>query len=95
MKGGWRLDIIDVEKVVEERRFWLQGHLEMAADSLRNPPTAQRIRELFRPLLDTCSGHIALLFAVCRYLWIVDEGSEYEALGVPLRALGTDVINRL
>lgn len=64
-------------------------------NSLLHPPTAQRIRELFRPVLDTRSGHIALLFAVCRYLWMVDEGGEYEALGAPLRRLGTEVIDRL
>jgi hypothetical protein len=64
-------------------------------NSLLHPPTAQRIRELFRTVLDTHSGHIALLFAICRYLWIVDEGGEYEALGAPLRTLGTEVINSL
>jgi hypothetical protein len=28
------LDIIEVEKAVEERRVWLQGHVETAADKL-------------------------------------------------------------
>lgn len=64
-------------------------------NSLLHPPTAQRIRELFQPVLDTHSGHIAMLFAACRYLWIVDEGGEYEALGDPLRTLGAEMINRL
>lgn len=64
-------------------------------NSLLHPPTAQRIRQIFRPVLDTHSGHVALLFAVCRYLWTVDEGGEYETLGEPLRKLGAEMIKLL
>ncbi|MGH3796678.1 MAG: hypothetical protein ACRDSP_17525 [Pseudonocardiaceae bacterium] len=64
-------------------------------NSLPHPPTAQRIRRLFEPVLDTHSGHIALLFALCRYLNITEDGDEYEALAAPLRNLGAQVLDRL
>lgn len=64
-------------------------------NSLSHPPTARRIRELFPALFDTYSGRISLLSALCRYLWLVDEGGEYENLEQPLRALGRDVIQAL
>jgi hypothetical protein len=47
---------------------------------------------LFQPVLDTYSGRIAMLFALCRYLWLADEGGAYEHLAEPLRTLGTEVI---
>lgn len=64
-------------------------------NSLLHPATAERIRHLSGAELDTRSGHIALLFAVCRYLNITDEGDEYEPFATPLRNLGTEVIDRL
>lgn len=64
-------------------------------NSLLHPPTARRIRELFHPVLNTDSGRIALLFALCRYLWLVDEGGEYRDLDQPLRAFGAEVIESL
>lgn len=64
-------------------------------NSLLHPPTAQRISHLFHPLLNTPSGHIALLAAVCRYLNNTDEGDEYADLVTPLRTLGAEIIDRL
>lgn len=64
-------------------------------NSLLHPPTAHRIRHLFQAVLDTHSGQVAMLFALCRYLWVVDEGSAYQHLADPLRALGTHLISTL
>ncbi|MGQ0778711.1 MAG: hypothetical protein ACT4NY_30575 [Pseudonocardiales bacterium] len=57
--------------------------------SLRHPPTATRIHEIFQPVLDNHSGRIALLGAVCRYLALPNEPEE------PLRKLGADTITKL
>jgi len=64
-------------------------------NSLLHLPTAQRVVDIFRSILDTRSGRVAMLFAVCRYLWTAQEGGEYEALGEQLHALGTTVIDSL
>lgn len=57
--------------------------------SLQHLPTAARVREIFQPVLDSHSGHVALLGAVCRYLALPNEPEE------PLRTLGTDTITKL
>jgi hypothetical protein len=59
--------------------------------SLLHPPTAARVRELFAPILDTHSGRVALLAAVCRYLALdTDDAMERE-----LHAIGTQLLDRL
>ena len=64
-------------------------------NSLLHPSTAQRVYDIFRSMLDTHSGQVAMLFAVCRYLWTAKESGEYRALGERLHALGTTVIDSL
>jgi hypothetical protein len=53
-------------------------------NSLLHPPTARRLRA--RPVFETHSRQIALLFAIVRYLWVVGEGSDVDRLDGPLRA---------
>lgn len=47
-------------------------------NSLLHPATGRRIRDM--PELHTHSGNLALLSAICRYLWIVGEGSDWDPL---------------
>lgn len=62
-------------------------------NSLPHQPTARRVRAL--PVLETHSGHIALLFAICRYLWVTGEGSDLDRIEEQLRAAGSDILSRL
>jgi hypothetical protein len=62
-------------------------------NSLLHQPTAQRVRAM--PVLETRSGHIALLFAICRYLWVIGEGSDLDRIEGQLRAEGSDILFRL
>lgn len=62
-------------------------------NSLLHPPTVQQIRAM--PALNTRSGHIALLFAICRYLWVIGEGSDLDHAEEHLRSAGTDILTRL
>jgi hypothetical protein len=62
-------------------------------NSLLHPPTAQRIRDM--PELRTRSGHLALLSAICRYLRIVGEGSDWDLLEPHLRAEGETLLSDL
>ncbi|MGH3697482.1 MAG: hypothetical protein ACRDRX_26455 [Pseudonocardiaceae bacterium] len=57
--------------------------------SLLHPPTAQRVRAL--PVLGTRSGQIALLSAICRYLWVIGEGSDLDQTEEHLRSEGSDI----
>jgi hypothetical protein len=52
--------------------------------SILHSPTASRIRAM--PELRTRTGHIALLLAICRYLWTAGSGSDFDLLERPLRA---------
>lgn len=52
-------------------------------NSLLHPATAQQIHDM--PELHTRSGSLALLSAICRYLWIVGEGSDWDLLEPRLR----------
>jgi hypothetical protein len=61
--------------------------------SLLHPPTAHRVRPL--PVLNTPSGQIALLSAICRYLWTIGEGSDLDELEPHLRARGSAIVARL
>jgi hypothetical protein len=47
------------------------------------------------PVLETRTGHIALIFAICRYLWVVGEGSDLEQTEKLLRSEGSDIVSRL
>lgn len=62
-------------------------------NSLLHQPTARRVRAM--PVLQTRSGHIALLFAICRYLWVIGEGSDLDRIEGKLRAEGSDILSRL
>ncbi|MGB3439281.1 MAG: hypothetical protein WBA97_11075 [Actinophytocola sp.] len=62
-------------------------------DSLLHPATARRIREM--PELNTRSGHLALLAAICRYLRVVGEGSDWDLLEPHLRAEAATVLSKL
>jgi hypothetical protein len=59
--------------------------------SLLHPPTAQRIRAL--PVLHTPNGRLALLAAICRYLWTIGDGSDLDRLEPRLRAEGTEILS--
>lgn len=61
--------------------------------SLLHPPTARRLRT--RPVFDSRSGRIALLFVIVRYLWVVGEGSDIDQLDEPLRTAGREVLEAL
>lgn len=62
-------------------------------NSLLHQPTAQQIRTL--PVLETRTGEIALLFAICRYLWVVGEGSDLNQAEKHLRSEGAGLVSRL
>ncbi len=62
-------------------------------NSVLHPPTARRLRA--RPVFDTPSGQIALLFAIVRYLWVVGEGSDIDQLDGPLRAEAAEILDGL
>ncbi len=62
-------------------------------NSLPHHPTARRIRAM--PVLGTRSGQIALLSAICRYLWVIGEGSDLDRIEGQLRAEGSDIVTRL
>jgi hypothetical protein len=62
-------------------------------NSLLHPPTARRLRA--RPVFETRSGQIALLFAIVRYLWVVGEGSDIDQLDRPLRAEAAKILSDL
>jgi hypothetical protein len=59
-------------------------------NSLLHPPTAQRLRA--RPVFQTHSGQVALLFAIVRYLWVVGEGSDIDQLDGPLRTEAAEIL---
>lgn len=61
--------------------------------SLLHPSTARRLRA--RPVFDTRSGQIALLFAIVRYLWVVGEGSDIDQLYEPLHTAAGEVLATL
>ncbi|SMC48420.1 hypothetical protein [Lentzea albidocapillata] len=60
-------------------------------NSLLDPATARRIRDM--PELHTRSGNLALLSAICRYLWIVGEGSEWDQLEPHLRTEAEPILS--
>ncbi len=62
-------------------------------NSLPHQPTARRVRAI--PVLGTRSGQIALLFAICRYLWVIGEGSDLDQSEEHLRSEGSDIVSRL
>lgn len=62
-------------------------------NSLLHPPTAENIREM--PELRTHSGHLALLSAICRYLWVAGNGSDWDLLEGPLRTEGAAILAEL
>jgi hypothetical protein len=62
-------------------------------NSLPHPPTAHRVRAM--PVLGTRSSQIALLFAICRYLWVIGEGSDLDRIEGHLGAEGSDIVTRL
>ncbi|MEV6242661.1 hypothetical protein [Lentzea sp. NPDC051838] len=62
-------------------------------NSLLDPHTAQRIRNM--PELQTLSGNLALLAAICRYLWIVGEGSEWDLLEPQLRMEAEPILSSM
>ncbi len=62
-------------------------------NSLLHHPTAQRIRAM--PVLETRAGQIALIFAICRYLWVIGEGSDLDRAERHLRSEGSDIVSRL
>ena len=64
-------------------------------NSLTHRPTAQRLRDTFPAVFTTPSGQFSLLSAVCRYLWVVGDGSEYDSLAGPLHALGAETLRAL
>ncbi|MGH3938534.1 MAG: hypothetical protein ACRDTG_07835 [Pseudonocardiaceae bacterium] len=61
-------------------------------NSLLHRPTADRLRTQFGTVMESPSGQFALLSAVCRYLWLSGEDSEFQEWGKSLRELGTAVI---
>ena len=61
--------------------------------SLLHPSTARRIRDM--PELGTRSGHIAMLSAICRYLSIAGEGSDWDLLEPHLRTEGNSILSEL
>ncbi|MET7995924.1 hypothetical protein ABZU76_34035 [Amycolatopsis sp. NPDC005232] len=61
--------------------------------SLLHPPTAQRLRAM--PELQTRSGHLALLSVICRYLWVVGSGSDWDLLEPHLRTEGENLLKKL
>ncbi|MGH3926043.1 MAG: hypothetical protein ACRDTT_24820, partial [Pseudonocardiaceae bacterium] len=62
-------------------------------NSLLHPPTARRLRAM--PIFKTRSGQLALLFAICRYLWIVGEGSDVDQLAGPLQWEANEILSGL
>ena len=62
-------------------------------NSLLHQPTARRIRAM--PVLQTRTGQIALLFAICRYLWVIGEGSDLDQTEEQLRSEGSHLVSRL
>jgi hypothetical protein len=62
-------------------------------NSLLHQPTAQRVRAM--PVLGTRSGQLALLSAICRYLWVIGEGSDLDQTEEHLRCEGSDIVTRL
>ena len=66
---------------------------DLAATLTATVWATQRIRAL--PVLHTASGHIALLFAICRYLWTIGEGSDLDRLEGQLRAEGPEILSCL
>ncbi|USX49234.1 hypothetical protein [Lentzea sp. HUAS12] len=62
-------------------------------NSLRDPVTARRIRDM--PELHTRSGRLALLSAICRYLWIVGEGSDWDLLEPHLRTEAEPILSSM
>lgn len=70
----------DVAKIAERLAGWSR-------------PPYERIRTM--PVLETRTGQIALLFAICRYLWVIGEGSDLDQTEKHLRAEGADIVTRL
>lgn len=64
-------------------------------NSLLHPPTAYRLRAQFEEVMTSPSGQFALLFAACRYLWLTEENSDFQALNQPLREVGRAAIERI
>jgi hypothetical protein len=62
-------------------------------NSLLHPPTAAHIRDM--PDLNTRSGRLALLSAICRYLWVVGSGSDVDLLEPHLRAEAKVILDDL
>ncbi|MBB1153537.1 aminoglycoside phosphotransferase [Amycolatopsis dendrobii] len=62
-------------------------------NSLLHPPTARRIRDM--PELQTRSGRLALLSAICRYLSIMGSGSDWDLLDDYLRAEAETLLPKL
>lgn len=62
-------------------------------NSLLHPPTAAHIRDM--PDLNTRSGRLALLSAICRYLWVVGSGSDVDLLEPHLRAEANVILDDL
>jgi hypothetical protein len=62
-------------------------------NSLLHQPTARRVRTM--PVLHTRTGQIALLFAICRYLWVIGEGSDLDQIEKHLRSEGSNLVSRL
>ncbi|MBV9011474.1 MAG: hypothetical protein JO272_05390 [Pseudonocardiales bacterium] len=54
---------------------------------------SRRVRAM--PVLQTRTGQIALLFAICRYLWVIGEGSDLDQTEKHLRSEGSNLVSRL
>ncbi|WP_156893751.1 aminoglycoside phosphotransferase [Actinokineospora enzanensis] len=64
-------------------------------NSLLIPNIAERVQHTFADVLDTPTGHFALLFAVVRYLAHIGSGSDADALEPSLRPLGESLLSKL
>ncbi|MGH3868881.1 MAG: hypothetical protein ACRDQ4_22730 [Pseudonocardiaceae bacterium] len=62
-------------------------------NSLLHQPTARQLRAM--PVLGTRSGQIALLSAICRYLWVIGEGSDLDQTEEHHRCEGSDIVTQL
>ncbi|MGB3438671.1 MAG: hypothetical protein WBA97_07935 [Actinophytocola sp.] len=62
-------------------------------NSVLHEPTARRIGET--PELQTRSGQLALLSAICRYLSVIGEGSDIDLIEGRLRAHGANILSRV
>lgn len=62
-------------------------------NSILHAPAAKRLRAI--PVFETRSGQIALLFAICRYLWVVGEGSDIDQIEGQLRSEGVEILANL